>query len=100
MTLIEVTIKTEEYGLSDYVKETNKGHNRLLNSVEKEDTKKKNKEDNIKKLKTKDWTEKPLHGQYPRLAADASLTLFIVRNVQYYMHIKQQVKSEIHAIYA
>ena len=34
-----MTIKTEEYGLSDYVKETNKGHNRFQKLVEKKNTK-------------------------------------------------------------
>ena len=58
---IEVTIETEEYGLSDYVKETNIGHNRLLKSVEKEEATKEYK-DNIREHRTKDWTEKPLYG--------------------------------------
>ena len=35
MTSIEETIETEEYRLSDYVKETNKKRNRLLKSVKK-----------------------------------------------------------------
>ena len=30
LTSIEETIETNKYGLSDYVKETNKGHKRLL----------------------------------------------------------------------
>ena len=54
---IEVTIETEEYGLSDYVKETNIGHNRLLKSIEKKDTIKEYKY-NIKEHRTKDWTDK------------------------------------------
>ena len=37
----------------------------------KEDTKNKY-TDNIKEHRTEDWTEKPLHGQYPRLVADTS----------------------------
>ena len=37
---IEETIETEKYRLSDYEKETNKGHNSLLKSVKKGDTKK------------------------------------------------------------
>ena len=49
---IEVTIETEEYGLSDYVKETNIGHSRLLKSIEKKDTKKEYKY-NIKEHRTK-----------------------------------------------
>ena len=61
LTSIEETIETEEYGLSDYVKETNRGHNRLLKSVEKEEATKEYK-DNIREHRTKDWTEKPLYG--------------------------------------
>ena len=71
LTLIEETIETEEYRLSDFVKETNKNHNRLLKSVKKKGTKKEQK-DNIKEHRTKEWTEKPLHGQYPTLVADTS----------------------------
>ena len=37
---IEETTETEKYGLSDYGKEPNKGHNSLLKSVKKGDTKK------------------------------------------------------------
>ena len=61
LTSIEETIETEEYELSDYVKETNRGHNRLLKSVEKEETTKEYK-DNIKEHRTKDWKKKPLYG--------------------------------------
>ena len=39
LTSVKETIETEEYRLSGYVEETNKGHNRLLKSVEQEDTK-------------------------------------------------------------
>ena len=52
LTSIENAIEAEEYKFLDYVKETNKGHNRLLKSVEKEDTKR-NTRTNIKKHRTK-----------------------------------------------
>ena len=52
---IKETTGTEKYRLSDYGKETNKGHNSLLKSVKKKDTKKEYK-DNIKKHKTKHRT--------------------------------------------
>ena len=39
--------------------------------MEKKDTKKEYK-DNIKEHRTKAWTEKPLHGQNPRLVANTS----------------------------
>ena len=67
---IEQTIETEEHGLSDYVKKTEKGYNRLLKAMEKEKSRKEYSE-NIMEERTKDWKEKPLHGQYPRLVADA-----------------------------
>ena len=56
----EETIKTEVRRLSDNIKNTEKGYNRLLQSLE-DKTKRAYKGD-IKEQK-EDWTEKPLHGQ-------------------------------------
>ena len=66
---MEETIQTEEHGLSDYVKNTEKGFNRLLKSLEKEKSKNEYR-DEAKKHKIREWTEKPLHGQYPWLVAE------------------------------
>ena len=66
---MEEVIEVEEHTLSDYVKNTEKGYNRLLTCFTREmskiECKQKNTENRIKS-----WKDKPLHGQYPRLVAD------------------------------
>ena len=65
----EECIRTEEHGLSDYVKNKDKGYNRFLTIMELSDTKRDYKE-RLKDEREKKWKEKALHGQYPRLVAD------------------------------
>ena len=65
----EECVRTEEHGLSDYVKNSEKGFNRLLTSMERDGTKREYML-KMKEHKEKEWKEKALHGQYPRLVAD------------------------------
>ncbi|XP_069971364.1 uncharacterized protein [Penaeus vannamei] len=63
----EETIRTEEHGLSDYIKNDEKGYNRLLKRLTK--TRSKSEYQNRQKeTKEKDWKEKALHGQYAKIA--------------------------------
>ena len=66
MKSVEEVIRTEEYGLSDYIKNEEKGYNKLLKTLIKDQSK--NDYTNQSREKhEKEWTEKSLHGQYPKL---------------------------------
>ena len=78
---VEQTIRTEEYSLSDYIKNEDKGYNRLLKGLAKEETKAEYKNEQKEKW-VKDWKEKPLHGQYAKLTEkyDTKKTYKWIRN--------------------
>ena len=63
----EETVRTEEHGLSDYIRCEEKGSNRLLKKLIKEKTKREYQE-NQRATKEKEWKEKALHGQYTKIA--------------------------------
>ena len=62
----EETIRTEEHGLSDYIKNGDKGFNRFLTGLIKEKSKQEYKNER-KEKKERDWKDKALHGQYPKI---------------------------------
>ena len=64
---VEETIRTEELGLSDYIKDEDKGFNKLLRKLTKEKSKQEYKNQWLERKK-RDWKEKALHGQYPEIA--------------------------------
>lgn len=62
----EQTIRTEEYGLSDYVRNEEKGYNKHLKQLVKNGSK----QDYLREQKEnteKEWKDKPLHGQYTKI---------------------------------
>ena len=63
----EETIRTEEHGLSDYIKCEEKGYNRLLKKLTRAKTKMEY-QDQQKETKEAEWKEKALHGQYTKIA--------------------------------
>ena len=63
---VEEVVRAEEHGLSDYIKDEEKGYNKFLKTLTKDESKK----DYIaecRRVREKDWKEKSLHGQYPKL---------------------------------
>ena len=64
---MEETIRTEEHGLSDYIKHEDKGLNRYLKSFEKKETKREYKDRKMEE-KQQEWKNKALHGQYTKIA--------------------------------
>jgi hypothetical protein len=78
---VKEAIRTEEHGLSDYVKHDNKGLNRYLRSFEKKDTKQEYKDHKMEE-KQQEWKNKALHGQYTKIAdrTDAKKTYKWIRN--------------------
>ena len=63
----EETVRTEEHGLSDYIRCEEKGSNRLLKKLIKEKTKREYQE-NQRATMEKEWKEKALHGQYTKIS--------------------------------
>ena len=78
---VEETIRTEEHGLSDYIKCKEKGYNRLLQRLTKERSKQEYK-DQREEHKKQEWKEKHLHGQYTKIAdkTDTRMTYRWIRN--------------------
>ena len=81
MKSVEETIRTEEHGLSDYIKCEEKGFNRFLTGLTKNDSKQEYK-DLRAQQKEQDWKDKPLHGQYTKIADkwDAKKTYKWIKN--------------------
>ena len=63
----EETVRTEEHGLSDYIRCEEKRSNKLLKKLIKKKTKREYQE-NQTATKEKEWKKKALHGQYTKIA--------------------------------
>ncbi|XP_067930802.1 high mobility group nucleosome-binding domain-containing protein 5-like [Watersipora subatra] len=72
---VEVTIRIDEHGLSDYIKDVYKGYNKLAKALIKDNCEKLY-SDEIKEQNEKDWSRKALHGQFLKLMKNYKKELF------------------------